>query len=183
MRTSKLMWLVAGCVALLLVQTSSGQALAAGVRAKVEARLRSLQQWSTDPTIVNAVRVHNANPPAADKAMTNDRWAMLTVVDPFVRGFSKNPLALYLKSKKDAPIAECFVSGIDGTKVAFLSKPTNWSHAGMDKHQVPMTGRTYLGPLAEDESTRQELVQIGIPVLDGGRPIGSIVVGLKVSKL
>jgi hypothetical protein len=115
--------------------------------------------------------------------MTNDQWARLTILDPYVRTFTRNPLGAYLKSRKDDQIAECFVSGADGTKVAFLSKTTYWSHADKDKHRVPMTGKTYIGPVALDESTGQQLVQIGLPVLDGGKPIGSIVVGLAVSKL
>ena len=169
--------------ALLFAGTGLGQTLSPAVKAKVEAKLSELKGWSSDPAIVAAVKAHNANPPAEDKAMTNEKWTQLTVLDPYVRSFTKNPLGLYLKSKKDDQMAECFVSGSDGTKVAFLSKTTNWSHAGKEKHTVPMSGKTYIGPAALDESTGQQLVQIGLPVLDGGKPIGSIVVGLAISKL
>ena len=75
------------------------------------------------------------------------------------------------------------MSGSDGAKVAFLAKTTSWTHASKDKHTVPMSGKTYIGPVALDESTGQQLIQIGLPVLDGGKPIGSIVIGLAVSKL
>ena len=67
--------------------------------------------------------------------------------------------------------------------MAFLSKTTSWSHADKDKHKVPMSGKTFIGPVALDESTGVQMIQIGLPVLDGGRPIGSIVLGLAVSKL
>ena len=158
-----------------------GESIPPEVKAKVEAQLKQFEAWSTDPTIVAAVKEHNANPP--DKAMTNEKWSQLTVLDPFVRSFSKNPLGVYLKSKKTDVIAECFISGADGTKVAFLAKTTNWSHTGKDKHQVPMSGKNYIGPIALDESTGQQLIQVGVPVLDGHKPIGSIVIGLAVSKL
>jgi hypothetical protein len=90
---------------------------------------------------------------------------------------------LWLKSRRDEQIAECFVSGADGTKVAFLSKTTYWNHSDKDKHRIPMSGRVFIGPVALDQSTGQQLVQVGVPVLDGGKPIGSIVVGITVSKL
>ena len=160
-----------------------GQSLPPEIKAKIEAKIAQLKGWSSDSTIVAAVKEHNGNPPAADKSMTNDQWGKLTVLDPYVRSFTKNALGAYLKSKKDDQIAECFVSGSDGTKVAFLSKTTSWSHADKDKHKVPMTGKTYIGPVALDESTGQQLVQVGLPVMDGAKPIGSIVIGLAISKL
>ena len=166
-----------------LVAAGFGQSLPPEVQAKVEAKVRQLKSWSTDPAIVQAVKAHNANPPAEYRDMTQEKWKSLSVLDPSVRAFSKNPLGQYLKSKQDAQITECFVSGEDGTKVAFLAKTTSWSHKGKDKHQVPMSGKTYIGPPQLDESTGTQEVQIGLPVLDGGKPIGSIVIGLGVSKL
>jgi len=159
-----------------------GQSLSPG-KEKVAAKARQLQSWSTDPVIVSAVKAFNANPPAEARGMTNEKWKQLTLLDPLVRSFTKGVLGQYLKSKQDDQMSECFVSGADGAKVAFLSKPTNWSHADKDKHRVPMTGKTWIGPAEQDESTGQVQVQVGLPVLDGARPIGSIVVGLKVSKL
>jgi hypothetical protein len=67
--------------------------------------------------------------------------------------------------------------------VAFLSKTSSWSHKGKPKHDVPMMGKIWYGTVETDESTGQLQVQVGIPVLDGARPIGSIVVGFSVSRL
>jgi hypothetical protein len=177
------LWKAATLAAVLLAGTGFGQSLPTEIKANVDNKIRQLQPWTTDPAIVSAVKAHNANPSAEDKAMTNEKWSKLTVLDPYVRSFTKNPLGVYLKTKKDDQISECFVSGSDGTKVAFLGKTTSWSHADKDKHKVPMSGKTYIGPLAMDESTGLQEIQVGLPVLDNGKPIGSIVVGLTVSKL
>ncbi len=165
----------------------AGTALAAtdpaALHAKVQAKVKELQWMSTDPRVVAAVRQHNANPPAATRNMTEAKWKSLPVLDPIVRGLSKNDLAEYLKSKRDPAISELFVSGADGTKVAIFNKTTNWSHKGKAKHEVPMKGKVYTGPVELDESTGVEQIQIGLPVLDAGKPIGSIVAGFEVSKL
>jgi hypothetical protein len=155
----------------------------AELNAKLEAKAKEIRWMSTDPKVVAAVREHNANHPAESKAMTQEKWKSLPVLDPFVRALSKNALAEYLKSKRDPDISELFVSGSDGTKVALFNKTTYWSHKGKGKHEVPMTGKTYIGPVELDESTGVEQVQIGIPVLDGSKPIGSVVVGFEVNKL
>jgi hypothetical protein len=173
----------AALAVLLLSGSGFAQQLSPAAMSKVQAKANQLQAWSADPAIVSAVKAHNAAPPAEYKDMTQQKWTSLSVLDPLVRAFTKNALGQYLKGLRDAQISECFVSGADGTKVAFLAKTTNWSHRDKDKHKVPMAGRVYIGPAELDESTGLQQVQIGLPVLDGGKPIGSIVVGVAVSKL
>ena len=183
MHTSTKLWNAAALSSVFLVGTAFSQSLPPEIKASLDNRIKQLQSWSVDPAIVAAVKAHNSSMPAEDKAMTNEKWSKLTVLDPYVRSFTKNPLGIYLKSKKDDRISECFVSGADGSKVAFLSKPTSWTHADKDKHKVPMSGKTYVGPVALDESSGLQEIQIGLPVLDSGKPIGSVVVGISVSKL
>jgi len=156
------------------------------IKVKLEAKIKQLASLSTDPEIVNAVKAHNATPATTEAlAMTNEKWRSLSVLDPFVRATAKTPLSEYLKAKKQADdtIAKVFVSGADGFKVGFDAKTEHWTHKGMPKHEVPMTGETWIGPVKVDDSTGLQLIQVGLPVLDGGKPIGSIVVGLRVDKL
>jgi hypothetical protein len=156
------------------------------IKAKLDAKIKQLGSLSTDPEIVNAVKAHNATPGSAEAlAMTNDKWHGLSVLDPFVRATAKTPLSEYLKTKKSADdtIAKIFVSGADGLKVGFDAKTEHWTHKGMPKHEVPMKGETWIGSVKADDSTGQQLIQVGLPVLDDRKPIGSIVVGLRVDKL
>jgi len=160
-----------------------GESLPGELKLSVETKTKALLNWGSDPKVVTAVKAHNASLSAAEQTMTNEKWKSLTLLDPFVRSYSKNELTQYLKTKSDDSIAELFLSGADGTKVAFFSKPTSWSHKGKEKHEAPMSGKTWFGPVEVDESSGAREIQVGIPVLDGKKPIGSIVIGLKVSKL
>lgn len=161
----------------------SRAAIDPSLQAKIDAELAKLKALAAAPALVEAVKAHNAGPSAEVKAMTQEKWKALTLLDPFVRSFSKNPAGTALKAQKTAPVSEAFLSGADGVKVAFLSKPTNWSHKGKPKHDVPMTGATWQGEIEVDESTGLQQIQVAVPVLDGGTPIGSLVVGLSLSKL
>jgi len=172
-----------GGLVLVASAAAQAQALPADISSKVQAKIKQLKYLSTDPAVVGAVKAYNANPPEMAKSMSNDQWKQLTLLDPAVRALSKNELGQYLKSKQDDTISEAFVSGADGGKVAFLAKTTSWNHRGKAKHDVPMSGQTWVGPMEVDESSGHQQVQIAMPVLDGGHPIGSIVIGLKVSKL
>jgi hypothetical protein len=170
---------------ILMCATAAGQA-PPEIKAKLGIETKHLAILASDPTIVAAVRAHNsAHPTLEAAAMTNDKWRSLSVLDPFVRVNAKSPLSEYLKSKKagDETIAKVFVSGADGCKVGFDAKTEHWTHKGMPKHEVPMTGATWIGTVKVDDSTGLELIQVGMPVLEGGKPIGSIVFGLRVDKL
>jgi hypothetical protein len=100
-----------------------------------------------------------------------------------VRGFTKNPVGQFLKSKKSEVVTEAFVSDAAGLKVGFIAKTSGWSHKGKPKHDVPMTGKHWQGPVEVDESSGQQQLQVSVPVVDGGKPIGSLVVGLSATKL
>ena len=165
------------------LRTAGAAGVDAALQAKIDARVAGIKSWSTDPAVVAAVKAHNGSEPADHAAMTQEKWAALTILDPFVRSFSKNDLATFLKSKKTADVTEIFVSDAKGDKVAFLAKTSGWCHKGKPKHDVPMTGKLWQGPVEVDESTGAQQIQIAVPVLDGGKPIGSIVVGLAVNKL
>ena len=166
-----------------LVVTAPGADLDAAVQAKVDAQLKEVQAWAADPAIVNAVKAHNAGLPPEQAGMTQDKWKSLSVLEPIVRAFTRNEAAGFLKNKQTALVTEAFLSGADGTKVAFLSKSTYWCHKGKEKHDIPMSGKTWQGPVETDESTGQHQLQVAVPVLEEGKPIGSLVVGLSISKL
>ena len=162
---------------------ATAASLPSAAQTKVDEQFKIIAGWAADPVIVDAVRAHNASVPADQAALTQDKWRALIVLDPLVRSFTKNPVGQFLKSKKDDIVTEAFVSDAAGLKVGFMAKTSNWCHLGKPKHDVPMTGKNWQGPVEVDESSGQQQLQVSVPVLDGGKPIGSIVVGLSVTKL
>jgi hypothetical protein len=158
-------------------------ALDPAMQAKVDAQVKVLQAWAADPVIVNAVKAQNASLPPDYAAMTQEQWKDLSKLDPIVRGFDKNAAGVFLKEKKSEMVIRAFLSDAGGRKVAFTTKTLSWSHKGDPKHEVPMTGKIWQGPLEQDKATGFNQVQIAVPVLDGAQPIGSFVAALSVSKL
>lgn len=158
-------------------------ALEPALQAKIDARIAEIKTWAAEPAIVAAVVAHNAQLPADQAAMSQDKWKSLSVLDPFVRAFSKNEAGSALKAHRAEWVTEAFISDAHGLKVAFLSKPSNWSHAGRPKHDLPMGGKSWQGEVEVDESTGLQQLQVAVPVLKDGQPVGSLVVGLSLSKL
>jgi hypothetical protein len=170
-------------VALSILAAQTTAPLTDEQKTKVNAYLKQYSALGADPVVVKAVKDFNAAPPPEASGMTQEKWDSLTVLSAEVRAFAKNALAEYLKTKRGPEVAELFVSGANGTKAAFFGKTSSWSHKGKPKHDTPMAGKTWVGAPELDQSSGKVTVQVSFPVLDGGKPIGSIVVGLEVSKL
>lgn len=183
MKTTHFFHTLIAVSAILIADSLVAAPLDADVQKKVDAMVGTIKQWAADPVIVNAVKDQNANPGAEIKSMTQDKWKAASVLDPTIRGFTKNAVGTFLKSKKTAVVSEAFVSDASGCKVGFLGKTSGWCHKGKAKHDKPMAGETWQGDVEVDDSTGLQQVQISVPVLDGDKPIGSLVVGLALSKL
>lgn len=171
---------------LCLSQAADAADLDPAMQAKVKARTKEIRAWAADAAIVDAVKAYNASKSPQAAGMDQAKWGATSVIDPFVRGLTKTPAAELLKNKRrasDEVLAEAFLSGADGGKVAFLSKPSNWSHHGKPKHEQPMSGKTWQGDVEIDASSGLRQVQVAVPVLDGRKPIGSLVVGLSLNAL
>ena len=160
-----------------------GEGIDADVQARINAKLKEIAVWAASPEIVKAVKARNLAGPGIYKDMTQAKWKTLSVLDPQVRVLTRNEVALFIKSKKDPAVSEAFVSCADGTKVGFLTKTTYWNHAGKPKHDQPMKGEIWRGALEVDESTGVQQIQVAVPILDEGKAIGSLVVGLELAKL
>lgn len=175
------------CVPALLLSLVALAASAADLdpklQSKVDARVQAAVSWAANPAIVNAVKAQNQKLPDELKALTQEQWASAQPTEHLIRQFTQNAAAEFLKSQRDAAVTEAFVSDADGRKVAFLAKTTNWIHKGKPKHDVPMSGKTWQGKVETDESTGFQQLQIAVPVLDGGKPVGSLVVGLNIGRL
>lgn len=155
----------------------------AALQSKIDQQIKVIQSWASDAVLVKAVKQQNAVPPPEFTAMTQEKWKALSILDPFVRSFNKNEAGLFLKSKKTEAISEGFLSDAAGLKVAFLAKTSAWCHKGKPKHDVPMAGKVWQGPIEVDESSGVQQIQVAVPVLEEGKPVGSLVIGLSIAKL
>lgn len=162
---------------------AGAQTLDAVLQAKIDEQVKTIKALAADPIIVKAVKEHNAALTPEKAAMSQVKWKTLSMLDPWIRTFSKNEAGVLLKSKKTTAMVEAFLSGADGLKVAFLSKPSGWSHKGNPKHEEPLSGKNWQGTIELDGSTGLQQIQVSVPVLEGDKPIGSLVAGLSLSKL
>jgi hypothetical protein len=156
-----------------------------GVQAELDKQKQVVASWAADPVIVSAVKAQNAKGPIP--GMDNPTWKTTRRSEPAVKAYQTNPAGQYLKSKLEASsgaFSEAFLNGAKGEKAAFVEKTTSYIHMGQAKHDVPFgSGKAWQGKPEFDESSQTYALQIAVPILDGGQPIGSLVVGVNLTHL
>jgi hypothetical protein len=155
------------------------------IQAELDKEKTVIAAWAANPVIVKEVEEHNKK--GAIAGLDNEKWKKTPASDPTIKGFQENPAGQFLKGKleaKDAIFTEAFLNGSNGEKVAFVEKTTYYTHKGMPKFEVPFrSGASWQGKPDFDESTQTFSIQLSTPVLSDGKPIGVLVVGIKLSSL
>ncbi len=155
------------------------------VQAELDRDKEMVAKWAADAVLVGAVREQNGKGPLA--GMDNARWKTTRRTDPIVKALQGGPAGQYLKSKMEAAggtFSEAFLSASHGEKVGFVEKTTSYIHVGQAKFDVPFgSGKSWQGKPEFDESSQTYAIQISVPVLDAGKPIGALVVGVNLSHL
>jgi len=174
--------------AAILVVTAVAQAefeITPSIQAELDRQKRVVAGWAADAVIVKAVVEQNTKGPVA--GMDNAKWKVLRRSDPLVRAFQSNAAGQFLRTKMEGSgglITEAFLSAAQGEKVAFAEKTTSYIHKGAAKFDVPFTTRgAWQGRPEFDESAQTYQIQISVPVLADGSPIGALVVGVSLSQL
>jgi hypothetical protein len=155
------------------------------IQAELDKQKGVIATWAAAPEVLRAVKEQNVNGPLPE--MDNARWKTLRRGDLVVRGFQMNPAGRFLKAKLNESgwtYSEAFLSAAHGEKVAFVEKTTSYIHKGSAKFDVPFqSGQPWQGEPELDDSSQMYTVQISVPVVDQGKRIGVLVVGVNVSHL
>lgn len=155
------------------------------IQKELDHSIEVVKGWAADPVIVSAVVAQNQKGPIS--GMDNAKWKTLRRSDDLVKGFQSNDAAKLLKQKLEGSqnlYSEAFLSANQGEKVAFADKTSSYLHKGQPKFDTPFTtGKAWQGQPEFDASSQTHQVQISVPVLSDGKPIGVLVVGVNLTKL
>jgi hypothetical protein len=149
----------------------------------------ALAKYGTDPIIVGAVKAENAKGKTLNQIKEMDKKWMATpgVVD-YMKALMENECGKYLrKIQTSAPYyAEIFVMDNLGANVAMSDKTSDYwqgDEAKFVKSYNGGTGDIFIDEVKFDDSTQNYLVQVSVPVKEGGKVIGAITFGINVDKV
>lgn len=175
---------VAFFIAVLTATAATAQPKPADLEAAARAEAEGFRAWTQSPQILAAVREQNAQKTPLSRIRAVDMsWVGEEKLNPRMQVLLSNPCAKSLLSLTGSwpGYREAFVMDNQGALVCMTRKTTDYWQGDEDKWQKSWAegkGAVYVGPPEEDESTGATLIHVSVPMMDGGKPIGVLTVGV-----
>ncbi|MCX5820799.1 MAG: hypothetical protein NT047_12985 [Deltaproteobacteria bacterium] len=155
------------------------------VQTRISWQVWNADGWAANPLLVEAVIAQNKK--GSIPGMDNAKWKTVPENDAIVQGFIENDVAKFLKAEMantDGICTGAFLNAAQGEKVAFTEKTGSYIHKGSAKFDAPFaSGKSWQGKPELDDSGKVYEIQISVPVLSEGKPIGVLVVELNGTRL
>ncbi len=148
-----------------------------------------LAKLGTDPVIVAAVKAENAKGKTLDQIKKNDKkWKDTPGIADYMQALIDSEGGKHLLGIKDSAdyYAEIFVMDNQGANVAMTDKTSDYWQGDEAKFKKSFNkggGAIFIDDVEFDDSTQAYLVQVSVPVKDGGTVIGAITFGIDVDKI
>jgi hypothetical protein len=178
-------WFVMAVVLLMLPAFAAAGDIKPKMQQKISEYKKKAVEWAAHPEVVKVTREANAKGPI----MGNVKWRELKDDDPLLQSFSTNATAKLLVKFMETDskgINKIALSGNKGHRVAYtpVQKRLAYIAAGKPNFDEPFNGTVWQqGESQPDPNTNIDSVQIAIPVKDGGKVIGVLLVSLTAANL
>lgn len=149
----------------------------------------SLTAWGMDSVLIDAVKAQNAKGMTLDSIQARDaEWRKVDGLDAEMKAMLESPAAMKMSEmEKSKPyFFELFLMDNQGANVAMTNKTSDYWQGDEAKWQESFkggTGAVHIGEVEFDESAQDYLVQISVPVMEGGKAIGAITIGVNIDDL
>ena len=155
----------------------------------VKTLIPELKALGTNPVLVAAVKAQNAKGMTLDEIKKRDEaWMATSGVDDFMKEMMNNDAAKELaKIEKSKPFFdELFLMDDLGANVAMTNKTSDYWQGDEEKFTGSFNngaGGLDVGKVKFDKSAQAYLVQVSVPVMEGGKAIGAITIGINIDEL
>jgi len=148
-----------------------------------------LAALGTDPVIVAAVKSENSKGKSLDQIKAKDKeWKATAGIVDYMQALMDSECGKHIAGiQGSAPYyAEVFVMDNQGANVAMTDKTSDYWQGDEAKFKKSFNGgagAVFVDEVEFDDSTQAYLVQVSVPVKDGGTVIGAITFGIDIDKI
>ncbi|GMQ76103.1 MAG: hypothetical protein BMS9Abin01_1368 [Gammaproteobacteria bacterium] len=152
-------------------------------------KVRTVQHMALNPLLIRAVRQQNVSGLTPEEIARRDKaWRATKELTPFKLSLQTSPAGRFLRGQiqRSTSFNEAFLTDNRGANVAAFPATSDYWQGDEDKWIDSFNGgngRIYIGALELDESTNTVAAQVSAPVLDRGKTIGVLVVGVTINYL
>ena len=167
----------------------AASAMADEVPPAVAALIPAIKKWGEDPALVAAVKEQNAKAMTLEQIQKRDKeWMAATGMDDQMKAMMKNAAAEKLnKLEATQPyFFESILMDNQGANVAMTNKTSDYWQGDEPKFTNAFkagAGGVDVSKSKFDDSAKAYLIQVSVPVMEGGKAIGAVCVGLNLDEL
>ncbi len=149
----------------------------------------TLAKLGGDPVIVEAVKAENAKGKSLDQIKTMDaKWKGHAGVADYMEAMMDSKCGKHLAGVQNGAefYAEIFVMDNQGANVCMTDKTSDYWQGDEAKFKNSFkggAGAVFIDEVEFDDSAQAYLVQVSVPVMEGGKAIGAITFGIDVDKI
>lgn len=150
----------------------------------LEGKMRAVRHMAFHPVIVRAVRSQNSEQLDMDLIQERDaEWRAAQQESGFQRAMLNSEASRVLRGfiERNPDFNEAFATDNQGANVAVYPLTSDYWQGDEDKWTRSFNngnGRLHVGDVEVDDSTNTAAVQVSVPILDRGRTIGVLVIGI-----
>lgn len=143
----------------------------------------------TNPVIVEAVKKENAKGKTLSQIKDMDKkWMATPGLSDFMTSLRESPCGKHLQGIKKSQkyYAEIFVMDNQGANVCMSDKTSDYWQGDEAKFKNSFkngSGGVDISDVKFDDSSQAYVVQVSVPVKDGGKVIGAITFGIDVDRI
>lgn len=173
----------------ILMLTSAAACYAEKAPDAVNSIVPELESWGTNAVLIAAVQEQNGKGMSLDDIKARDaEWRKVDGLDAGMTAMMESDAAQALsKLEKTQPyFFEVFLMDNQGANVAMTNKTSDYWQGDEAKWQESFkdgAGAVHVGDVEFDESAQAYLVQVSVPVMEGGSAIGAITIGINLDEL
>ena len=148
----------------------------------------TLVKLGSDPVIVAAVKAENAKRKSLNEIKGLDsKWKATPGIADYMNAMMESVCGKHLREIQNSETfyAELFVMDNLGANVCMSDKTSDYWQGDEAKFKESYkggAGAVHVSNVKFDDSTQAYLVQVSVPVKDGGKVIGAITIGVDVDK-
>jgi hypothetical protein len=149
-------------------------------------KIKAVKRLAANPTIIDAVKAQNAEETTIEQIKQIDNeWRSTKTLTAFKISLQRNPAGRFLRRRirRDPTYGEAFLTDKRGANVAAYPATSDYWQGDETKFTASYNdgkGKVFVGGVEYDESSQTNAAQVSVPVIDQGKAIGVLVMGVQL---
>lgn len=149
-------------------------------------KIRAVQRLAANSAVVDAVKTQNAEETSIEQIkQIDDEWRSTKTLTAFKRSLQRNPAGRFLRRhvRRNPTYGEAFLTDKRGANVAAYPATSDYWQGDETKFTASYDdgkGKVFIGDVEYDESSQTHAAQVSVPVIDKGKAIGVLVMGVQL---